>query len=301
MRSPEKGNAILEWGTEVVLWFQQFSPQWDGFFRLVTEFGDETFLLVAIPAVYWSVDRLLGIRLAVVLMVSSVVNAVAKELADQPRPFAYDERVARLTEAGPYGLPSGHTQSVVVGWGYLAAVLKRRWVWLVGAVMVVLVPMSRVYLGVHFPTDLLGGALLGLAVLGLFLRYWAGFEDRLSDLGLAARLAAVSVPPAVGLALAPTEIGVTAAAALFGIGTGMVLEREFVRFEADGSKMLRIVRFLAGAVVLVGLFFGMRVAFADLEPALLWRFVRYASAGLWATGGAPWLFVRTGLATGAHT
>ena len=86
-------DRLLDWGVDVVLWFQQASPQLDTFFAAFTFLGDEEFFLVALPLIYWSINRSVGVRLMVVFLLSGLVNQVAKHLAAQPRPFAYDSRV----------------------------------------------------------------------------------------------------------------------------------------------------------------------------------------------------------------
>ncbi|MEE9495325.1 MAG: hypothetical protein V3V39_02270 [Desulfobacterales bacterium] len=60
--------------------------------------------------------------------------------------------------------------------------------------------------------------------------------------------------------------------------------------------MSRIVRFIPGFIVLIGIWMGLRIAFEGMEPAWLFRVIRYALAGLWCALGAPWLFVRLRLA-----
>ena len=164
-------EPILDWGIEVVLWFQQFSPALDLPFKLLTFMGQEEFFLLLLPLLYWCLDRRTGARLVVLFLFSSYLNAVIKILGAQPRPLDYaPDRVQPLWEQGGYGFPSNHTQSAVVVWGYLAAQFRRTWLWVVAGLLMVLIPLSRVYLGVHFPTDLLGGYVLGAIVLLLYLR-----------------------------------------------------------------------------------------------------------------------------------
>ena len=173
-------EGILDWGVRVILWFQQASPALDLPFKALTLMGNEMFYLVFFPLVYWCVDRRVGARLIILFLLSSSTNAVAKQLAGQPRPFEYDPTVQRLWPAGGKGFPSGHTQSAVVIWGYLACQFRKTWFRVVCGSLIVLIPLSRVYLGVHFPTDLLGGYLLGAALLALYLRFQPAVEDWLA-------------------------------------------------------------------------------------------------------------------------
>ena len=294
-------ESILNWGVDVILWLQRFSPALDWPFRIFTFMGEEQFFLILLPLIYWCLDRRTGARLTVLFLICAYTNAVAKTLAAQPRPFEYDSRVRQLTAAGGGGLPSGHTQAATVIWGYLAYTFRRPWVWALSAALLVLIPLSRIYLGVHFPTDVLGGYVLGAVLLLLYIWLEPGAERWLEGRGLAWQLGLAVVVPLLMAILFFTDDGVTEGAALMGMGVGFVLERRWVGFDAGGVWWKRVLRFLLGVVVLFGLWMGLRVAFAgfgEATTALLLRFVRYGLVGLWGGLGAPWAFVRLGLAEG---
>lgn len=289
-------EGILNWGVDVILRFQQFSPTLDPPFRLLTFLGEEEFFLLLLPFIYWCLDRRTGARLTILFLLSAYLNSVAKVLAGQPRPFEYTSQVRPLVEAHGGGLPSGHTQNTVAVWGYLAAQFRRTWLWILAGLLMVLVPLSRVYLGVHFPTDLLGGYLIGAALVLLYL--WAEPEGErwLDGKGFTWQLGLALAAPLLLVLLFPTTDGVTAGATLAGMGVGFVLERRWVGFDSGGIGWKRALRYLLGVLVLFGLWMGLRVAFAGLEPALLFRFVRYGLVGLWGGLVAPWTFVHLRLA-----
>jgi len=297
-------EGILNWGIRVIQWLQQFSPTLDAPFKALTFLGNEEFILLFLPFVYWCLDRRTGARLTALYLLSAYFNTAAKALVDQPRPFEYAPgQVLQLDDPGGGGLPSGHTQNIVVAWGYLASQFRRAWLWVLAAALMVLVPLSRLYLGVHFPQDLLGGYLLGALLLALFLWLDPLFEPWLERKGLAWQLAlAIGVPLLLVLLLPTEDTSVTATAALLGMGVGFVLERRWVGFDSGGAWWKRALRFLAGGVVFVSLYAGLKVAFAALDPseamALVLRFVRYAILGLFGGLGAPWAFVMLGLAEG---
>ena len=163
-------EKLLEWGVNVVLWFQQFSPGFDLPFKLFSFTGDEMFYLLFLPVIFWCINRHFGIRIMILFLLSNYINSFAKLVADQPRPFNVDTRIKAIVHATGGGLPSGHTQNALIFWGYLASCFKRKWLWILAVIMIIFVPMSRVYLGVHFPTDLIGGYVLGILVLLLFIK-----------------------------------------------------------------------------------------------------------------------------------
>jgi membrane-associated phospholipid phosphatase len=260
--------------------------------------ADKEFFLLLLPLVYWCINRQAGTRLFILLLLSACLNEATKLLANQPRPFTYDPRVTKLVHEDSAGFPSGHTQSTVVVWGYLACRFKKKALWLLAGFLILAIPLSRIYLGAHFPSDLMGGYVIGVLVLFLFLWLVPHIEAWFTEKKIFYQLGASIGLPVLILFFIPAgnDDMLTAVGALIGLAPGLVLERHWVQFSSDGLWWKLILRYLAGAVVLIGVWLGLRVAFYQLAPADLFRVVRYALAGLWASLGAPWLFVKLNLA-----
>lgn len=287
-------ESILDWGIRVIIWFQQFSPALDLPFKTFTFMGDQPFFMLFLPLVYWCLNRRMGARLTILFLFSAYLNTLAKLLAAQPRPFQYDPGVHPLHKAAGGGFPSGHTQNAVVVWGYLASHFRRVGPWILAGCLMLLIPLSRLYLGVHFPTDLLGGYLLGALLLLLYLWLEPIVEAWLTEKGLAWQLCAGLLFPLLLMTLLPGngKQGVIIAGTLMGTGIGFALERRWVRFESGGFWWKRVLRFLLGVPILFALWLGLRAAFYGLEPEQVYRFFRYALMGLWSGLGAPYLFLR---------
>jgi len=291
-------GSLLNWGIEVVLWFQQFSPTLDLPFKILTSLGDKEFFLLLMPLVYWCINRRAGAGLFILLLVSACLNETTKLLADQPRPFNYDSRVIKMVHEDSGGFPSGHTQSAVVVWGYLACRFNKKALWMLAGFLILAIPLSRIYLGAHFPTDLIGGYAIGALVLCIFFRLDSPIGAWFSKKGMLYQLGASMGLPGLLILLIPSgnDDMLTAVGALMGVATGLVLERRWVRFNSDGRWWKRVMRYFVGIAVLVGVWLGLRMAFDQLEPADLYRVIRYALVGLWGGLGAPWLFVKLKLA-----
>ncbi|MBN1178232.1 MAG: phosphatase PAP2 family protein [Anaerolineae bacterium] len=303
-------DAVLDWGIDAIVWLRQTLPGLTTPFEMFTYLGNEMFYLLFMPFVYWCLDRRTGARLTLLFLACAYSNTVVKLLADQPRPF--DRALDRMAplyryplaeiieryEASGGGFPSGHTQNTVVIWGYVASQFKRTWLWVLAGLLMLLVPLSRIYLAVHFPHDVLGGYVIGALLLVLYLWLEPKAEGWLEKSGLGWQLGlAVAIPILLTLALL-NESGVTTGATLLGMGVGFVLERRWVGFDSDGVWWRRGLRYLPGVVVMFILYAGLKAAFSSLEPALLFRFVRYTLIGLWGGLGAPWAFVKLRLAEG---
>jgi hypothetical protein len=243
------------------------------------------------------VDFAVGVRLAFAFLIATYCNAGLKDIFAHPRPYVLDPTV-RLHEHGAtgYGAPSGHAQSSVVVWGVLATQFRKRWLWVVAIVLMILIGFSRVYLGVHFPTDVLAGWTVGAVILAAFVALGPRIEDWLKGVSLAVQLAlAVGLPLVLALVY-PGSISsvLTSVATLGGMGIGLALYGRQISFDAGGSTWLRVKRFLVGVVGLAFVYFGLKIVFpGEGEPLYAaMRLVRYGLLGVWVTFGAPWLFVR---------
>ena len=150
---------------ETITALQQFaSPPLDHLFRLVSALGGTQAYIVLLLGSYLALDARLGQRLGMFVLFGFYLNFHLKGLVGTERPFVLEPSVARTPEAalssGP-GFPSGHAQLSLTFWGYAAWWLKRPWVWLLAALIVTLISLSRLYLGMHFPVDVVGGLVIG--------------------------------------------------------------------------------------------------------------------------------------------
>ncbi|MDG2333031.1 MAG: phosphatase PAP2 family protein [Myxococcota bacterium] len=165
-------QAIQQLGIEFILFIQSFhSPALDQFFHAITQFGGGAYLFL-IPLVIWCFAPRLGLRATLAMLIAQFVVMVMKDYFGQPRPFQVDPRI--LSE-GEWGLsfPSGHAQGAMVYYGLIAAVVARRWVTIGLGLLIFLVGLSRPYLGVHYPHDVIAGWMIGAGLLYL----WLSLED----------------------------------------------------------------------------------------------------------------------------
>lgn len=151
---------------ETITFLQGFAtPALDTFFQLVTHLGNTNAYIVLLLTVYLAVDSRFGQRLGILVLVSYYLNFHLKGLLETARPFELNPALgrtpeARIAQSGP-GFPSAHAQIALTFWGYLAWWLRRPWFWGLAALVTALVSVSRMYLGLHFPVDVLGGLVIG--------------------------------------------------------------------------------------------------------------------------------------------
>jgi membrane-associated phospholipid phosphatase len=317
-------QPILDFGIRLIVAFQGLGSWLELPMKAFSFLGTEDFFMVALPIIYWCIDSNLGIRIAFILMFSDGINSVVKLALHGPRPYWISSQVKGLAEETSFGVPSNHVQSAMVIWGMIAAYMRKWWAWLAAILLIVLIGLSRMYLGVHFPHDVLVGLLLGALILWLVVRFWdpvAAWAKKLT-LGrqiLSAWLAslvlfALPVIPVLWLNLthwqAPQEWASYATQALslqgaatdagtfFGLLAGVAWLNRQGNFQTKGIWWQLVLRILLGVAGVLIIRYGLKYIFPDGETALAYffRYVRYVLIGFWVTGGAPWAFIRLKLA-----
>ena len=148
------------------------APVLNGFFSAITYFGDELAFMALALLIFWCVDKRTGYYAFVVGLFGTLANQFLKILCRVPRPWVLDPEFTIVesarTAATGYSFPSGHTQNAVGTFGAIGLMAKRRWVKYVCLAVVLLVPFSRMYLGVHTPLDVGVAFLMAAALLALF-------------------------------------------------------------------------------------------------------------------------------------
>jgi len=287
-------DDILAWGLDVVRVAQRAAnPTLTVVMKAISSLGREWFYLAAAAAVYWCVDKRRGARIGLLVLISAFCNSWLKLLFAQPRPFQLDPSVGLASEP-TYGLPSGHAQGTATFWGAVAPLFRRPWGLVLALAIPLVVGASRIYLGVHFPTDLLAGWALG----ALFVAADAGLGGRaerlLAGLRPQLRLAAAAVVTLGMNAISQADTSISGA--FFGFAAGLAHAPTVAPFSAAGTLPRRAARYVLGLATLVILYVGLKFAVGAASSQPLVRFLRYAVLAAWGALGAPWLFIKVGLA-----
>ncbi len=283
-------------GLTVIQWLQHFStPTLDSVFRAFSDLGGETFYIAAVPIVFWCVDKKLGIRLAYVFLFSAWANSGLKEFFATSRPPWTVVRNLYPESASGYAFPSGHAQSSSVFWSYLAIQSRTRVLSVIAGLIIFLVSLSRVYLGVHWPTDVLGGIALGLALSFTFSWLTGLFRGRRAMFPL--RLLGGIVIPLAMLAVYHGPDGPKIVGFLLGMAVGWAFEERFVGFRPEAGLVAQVVKVLVGLGVLAGLRAGLKLVLAE---GTFYDLARYSILGIWGAFVWPTVFSRVGLLGGGR-
>ena len=282
--------------TEINHYFQSFAS--DGltaFMRFITTLGYMEFFMLFLITLLLAVNFKKAFLMFMVLIWTGAITFFFKDYFDLPRPFHVDNTIERLDKQLPgdaafdfskrgatsfweglpadvlvairqaegveNGFPSGHSSIAIAFWGALAFLFRKKWVTFICASLMLLIPISRIYLGVHFLADVLGGIILGAIILAAFY-YIILKPDKLSSfenthqyaIGANMTTATLLAPPFLFMLILHQEIYVLLAFML-GLGLGfLLLAKKGLPFD-EASIAHKIARTVIGILIFGGLRF----------------------------------------------
>jgi undecaprenyl-diphosphatase len=276
----------------LLYWFEGIRmPGLNEFMLAITTLGEETAFLVLALIVFWCVDKRRGYFLMSVGFAGTILNQFLKLWFRIPRPWVLDENFTILEAAREaatgYSFPSGHTTSAVGTFGSLAASEKRSWLRWAFIAVAALVGISRMYVGVHTPKDVLVGALTSIVLIFAFRKIT--LQDHLIGMKV---LVAGMIAMSLGLMLFVTqypfpadvdphnlESGVKNACTMLGCLVGVAVvyvgEKRFVRFETGAIWWAQILKAVLGLAVVLLVKEGLRAPLEVFLPVYPARAVRY--------------------------
>ncbi|NLZ49287.1 MAG: phosphatase PAP2 family protein [Clostridiales bacterium] len=277
---------------EIIKFLQSFSTDFlDKAFQFITILGEGVLYVLVIAALYWCVNKSIGLRLAFIQIFSMFTNGVIKNIFKASRPIGQDGIFSLRTEtATGYSFPSGHSQGSTTFWAALMRLFKKVWIYILGSIIVLAVGISRLYLGVHWPKDVVGGIIFG--VLSVFI------ADKIIGSALKNQdhryLLILVLPAFLGLIFFQDEDYIKTVALAAGFYVGYLVESKLIAFHTKSSfsqQVIKILIGLLGALIL-------KISFKLLLPDNnIVAFIDYSLLALWIMAGAPFAFVKLGLSS----
>jgi membrane-associated phospholipid phosphatase len=295
----------------ILLWsglnnaFYSSSSTAQSIFKIITYLGEPIVFIVVVAVFYIVYDKKFAKNLAVSLLITVYLNELLKNIFKDPRPLTNtnSENITPENPAGlietSYGFPSGHTQSAVGTWGYVAYHFKDRpkpfVVPIIMGIITFLVAISRIIIGVHDLQDIVGGFAFGLGALLLFIYLEPITSKQFNKLSMIMKIVVLVVAslvlflvgvllyPTSGTDLLPTPVPFSdtgnfalVGGVVLGFGIGYVLEHEKIKYEPSKlNTKQKIVALIIGLVLVFVVYFALEAP-KGIFDSVIYRYVRYA-------------------------
>lgn len=266
-------------------------PILNEFMLAVTQLGDESaFLLIAL-VMFWCVDKRQGYYLMSVGFTGTIINQFMKLWFRIPRPWVLDENFSILEQAreaaGGYSFPSGHTQSSVGTFGCIAYTTKNKALRIACISIAILVPFSRMYIGVHTPLDVLTAAAIAIVLIFLLRPLILGNEGKyipyllsgmtVFSVGYVLFVELYSFPSDVDFSnlSSGTQNAYTLLGAILGMIVVYIVDNKWLDFRTNGVWWTQILKVLGGLVFVLAVKSGTKEVLTSLMGEYVGRAVRY--------------------------
>ena len=297
------GNVFFfQWEVNLITWIQTFADKFVIMFASFFTMFAEVFVYVGVIGfVYWGLDKEAGKRLGTNLMMALLGASFIKNIFIRRRPYFDNPRINCLKPvdanadvndvvAQGFSMPSMHSSNAVSLFGTLAQIIRKKWFTILAILLPVFVGVSRIILGVHYPTDVLLGWGIGLLsiIIGTVLE-----KKHVSRLTTAIVISLLFIP---GWFFCQTSDYFSSYGITVGVLFGFYFEEKMVGFQNTGKWLYRILRFIGGLCVILLLCEGIKMLFPESIvngtdfAAHLFRSARYAVGGFAGVGVYPLLF-----------
>lgn len=300
-------SPCLQTGIQIIEHIQNWQhPLLTIFFKAITFLGNFEGYVIVLAIFLWSLNYRQGLLLAFIILWSASLNTALKEWWQVPRPFAYKPELAMI-EVGEFSTPSGHAQGSASFWllAFLNPQNKQkafsRWSISFAVLFPFLIGVSRIYLGVHYPSDVLLGWLIGASISFIVLftyqplfsflqkeksqnKFIKENEQWLQLLSLLLFFLVIFFMSHANTAFLGLALG---------LGVGAILIEN--NFDASsGSWMIKVIRVLVGSVFILLTMFVLKKIFPDIDQPMysLFRVIRYFIIGFCASWLLPQVFIK---------
>ena len=266
-------------------------PVLNEFMLAITYLGDEIAFLVLALVLIWCVDKKTGYYVMSVGFLGTIANQFMKLWFRVPRPWVLDPEFTILEQAregaSGYSFPSGHTQSSVGTFGAIACITKNKCLRSICTAIAILVPFSRMYIGVHTPMDVGVAAIMAVLLVFVLKPVVLSEKPRVFPVFLGIMLA-ISIAYLCFVELYPfpadidphnMESGLKNAYTLLGSIMGMIIvytvDEKWLNFSTKAVWWAQILKVLLGLGIVLAVKSGLKEPLEAVFGMLVGRAVRY--------------------------
>ncbi|MBQ6372119.1 MAG: phosphatase PAP2 family protein [Oscillospiraceae bacterium] len=301
------GNTFFfDWEVSLIVWLQAHMGAFGtALASFISAFGEELACVAVIGFLYWCYDKRFGRFVGLNVLVGIVLNPMIKNIFVRRRPYFDNPEIQCLKPvdksadiyniaAQEYSFPSGHSTNAVAVYGSVAEYSRNKVLTVIAVVLSLVIGVSRFCLGVHYPTDVLCGWLLGLVVIIAVPLLQSKFKNPRLFYGI---LLLITLP---GFFYCKSADYFSGYGMMLGFVIGNEFEQRYVNFENTRSPLRSVLRVVGGVAVFFGLNTLLKLPFSSdflnsgTSAAFLVRTLRYALVIFADIGLYPLIFNVTG-------
>ena len=287
----------IEW--DILDFFNKIGNSFfDVLFMLISEFGAGEIVFGMIVFIYYLYDKKLAKRILITLSTSLVFNGIFKSLFSAKRPFQFEgkEHLKALENSsdGATGtsFPSGHSQNAGAFFTSIFMNFKKNWIKVLSIIMLILVPISRLYLGVHFPGDVLVGLALGVIIAIIMNIVYPKLENDLTYILFSCGMLILIIPfMIINWNNLLVEDFFKSSGLFISVMLSFYLEKKYINFSTKPSFKEAIIRLVAVLIVVFGIKIGVK---AILPEHNICHLIRYFLMGFSSLAVLPYFFSKEG-------
>ncbi|MEW9080350.1 phosphatase PAP2 family protein [Terrisporobacter glycolicus] len=280
-----------------------------GIFTFFTICTEVPVITVLTGVIYWCINKKAGQRTLFALCGSLNINAWIKNFVKMPRPIGTEGLESlRVETATGYSFPSGHTQTATTFWTSMMYLFRKSWIYIIGILMIIGAGISRLYLGVHWPMDVIVAWGFGIVLSIIFIKLFDYIDDSKNYYILVILMLIFGV--------CTYFVGGEDLYKMFGLYTGFALgymvEDTFINFSTENETRRKnifakktskneglgkkILRFVVGIISLLAVYLLLNYVQDTLivnkaeEIINIIKYLKYTIVVFWGVAGAPALF-----------
>lgn len=273
------------------------SPTLQKIFEVITFFGDVYAMILIIGFLYWGYKKELGKKVSLYAISALLVTTTLNNIVKRRRPYFDHKDIKclkpRTSEGDPYdclvqgySFPSGHATDSITTYGVLSTKTKNLVLKISLYLFIILIGLSRIALGVHYPTDILAGWLISVIMVFVISKIDNKYINYLIIILLGI----------IGCFFSRSQDFYSAFGIAIGFITAFIFEEKYVNFKNTNNVWLMILRTICGVVLFLGLDTILKLPFSDsflaskTALAFLVRTIRYAICSFVLIGIYPMCF-----------
>ena len=259
------------------------SPLTDNIFKFITMMGEEFLIIPVMAFIYWCVDKHKGIYIMQSVVSSLTLGNVAKDIIKRPRPIGQPGiKSLYMDTATGYSMPSIHSMNISSLLTSLNILKTNLTFIIISIITSLLVGFSRIYLGVHYPSDVLCGLIAGSLIPFVFAFIFESVRNEILVSG------AVTLIMTLGFLFSPSADFYKSYGLCLGLLLGIVFEQQFVNFSKPRNKRIRNVRFIFG--IILSFLLNFVLSRYMLISNNFMYIVEYCILSVFTVGIYPWIF-----------